>query len=88
MFETLGLIGSFCFAINSWPQAWLAYKSKTARGVSLLLLVLSTIGGSCSLFYVVATKQYAIIPNFLCGLMGVLVVLFYKIKDIRQGRAE
>lgn len=87
MLELIGLIGSFCFAVNSWPQAWMAYKSKTAQGISLYLLVLSCIGGSCSLFYVIATHQYAIIPNFLCGLMGVLVVLFYKIQDIRKGRA-
>lgn len=88
MLELLGLIGSFCFAVNSWPQAWLAYRSKTAQGISLSLLVLSTIGGSCSLLYVVVTKQYAIIPNFLCGLLGVLVVLFYKIRDIRKGAAQ
>ena len=88
MLELMGVLGSFCFAVNSWPQAWLAYKSKTAQGISLSLLVLSTIGGSCSFLYVVSTRQYAIIPNFLCGLLGVLVVLFYKIKDIRAKRAE
>ena len=85
MFETIGLIGSICFAINSWPQAWLSYRTKTAKGVSLLLLIFGTIGGFCSLFYVVATKQYVIVPNFFCGLLGLLVVFYYKIKDIRKG---
>jgi uncharacterized protein with PQ loop repeat len=82
MFELIGLMGSLFLAVNSWPQAWMAYKNKTAQGVSLYLLILATIGGVCSLFYVVATKQYAIIPNFLCGLMGVLVVFYYKLCDI------
>lgn len=82
MFELIGLIGSLCLAVNSWPQAMLAYKNKTAQGVSLYLLILATIGGVCSLFYVIATKQYTIIPNFLCGLMGILVVFYYKLHDI------
>lgn len=85
MFEAIGLIGSICFAINSWPQAWLSYRTKTAKGVSLMLLIFGTIGGTCSLFYVVATKQYAIVPNFFCGLLGLLVVFYYKLKDLRKG---
>ncbi len=82
MLEFVGLVGSICFAVNSWPQAWLAYKNKTAQGISLYLLIFATLGGICSLFYVIATKQYAIIPNFLCGLMGILVVFYYKLQDI------
>lgn len=82
MFEIIGLMGSLLLAVNSWPQAWMAYNNKTARGVSLYLLVLATIGGTSSLFYVIATKQYAIIPNFLCGLLGILVVFYYKLHDI------
>ncbi len=85
MFELIGLIGSLCFAVNSWPQAWMSYKNKSAQGVSLYLLIFATLGGVCSLFYVVATKQYAIIPNFLCGLMGILVVFYYKLRDIIKG---
>ena len=85
MFEIIGLIGSICFAVNSWPQAWLAYKNKTAKGVSIYLLIFATLGGVCSLIYVTATRQYAIIPNFLCGLMGILVVLYYKLRDIFKG---
>ena len=85
MFETIGLIGSICFAINSWPQAWLSYRTKTAKGVSAMLLIFGTIGGICSLTYVIATEQYAIIPNFFCGLLGLLVVSFYKIKDLCKG---
>ncbi len=82
MLEFVGLVGSICFAVNSWPQAWLAYKNKTAQGISLYLLIFATLGGICSLFYVIATKQYAIVPNFLCGLMGILVVFYYKLQDI------
>ncbi|MBE6453849.1 MAG: PQ-loop repeat-containing protein [Alphaproteobacteria bacterium] len=88
MFELIGLIGSICFAINSWPQAWLSYRTKTAKGVSLSLLVLGTIGGLCSLVYVIATHQYAIVPNFLCGLMGILVVFYYKLQDLRKGAGQ
>ncbi|MBE6444200.1 MAG: PQ-loop repeat-containing protein [Alphaproteobacteria bacterium] len=88
MFELIGLIGSLCFAVNSWPQAWMAYKNKTAQGVSLYLLIFATLGGACSLVYVVATKQYAIIPNFLCGLMGILVVFYYKLHDIFKGAKQ
>lgn len=71
--------------INSWPQAWLSYRTKTAEGTSLALWILLFIGGTGSLVYAIGTKQYSMIPNFIGGMFGGGIVMYYKICDIRKG---
>ena len=82
MLEFIGLLGSICLAVNYWPQASFAYKHKTAQGVSVYLLIFATLGGLCTLLYVTVTKQYVIIPGSLCGLIGISIVSYYKLRDI------
>lgn len=79
--EMLGLIGSICFAVATWPQAYHAIKNKTAKGVSGLYGSLLFVGGVCSTIYAAMTGQYVIVPNFLCGAIGIGIVMFYKIKE-------
>ena len=37
MQETIGLIGSLCFAFSSWPQAYYSWRTQSAKGVKCVL---------------------------------------------------
>jgi len=80
MIETIGWIGSICFALCGAPQAWLSYKQGHSVGVTWSLLILWLIGEICSIIYVVPKGHIPLIVNYLANLVFVAIVLYYKIK--------
>ena len=81
MQEFVGLIGSLCFAFSSWPQAYYSLKNQTAYGVKWSFLLLWLSGSVFSTIYAIAIGKYMLLPNYICGGIGTLVVLYVKIKE-------
>ena len=81
MQEIIGLIGSLCFAFSSWPQAYLSYKTQTAKGITWLFLLLWLSGSVFCTIYAIAFAKFVLLPNYIgCGL-GTLIVLWVKLKE-------
>lgn len=81
----IGFIGSLCFAFSSWPQAYLSYKTKTAKGVKWSFLLLWLCGSFFSTIYAVAVGKYVLLLNYICSGTGAFVILLIKIKEKKQG---
>lgn len=84
MQEFIGLFGSVCFAISSWPQAYLSYKTKTAKGVKWSFLYLWLMGSVFSSIYAIHFGKYVLLPNYMCGGLGTLIVIFVKTVETRR----
>lgn len=81
MQEIIGLIGSICFAISSWPQAYYSTKNRTAKGVKWSFLFLWLFGSIFCTIYAIGYQRYILLPNYICGGLGTLIVLIVKIKE-------
>ena len=81
MKEIVGLIGSICFAISAWPQAWLSYKTKSAKGVKWSFILLWLSGSVFSTFYAIYTGQFVLLPNYVSGGLGITIVLVIKMME-------
>ena len=77
----IGLIGSLCFAISSWPQAYLSLKTRTAKGVKWSFIILWLSGSVFSTIYAIAIHKYILLPNYLCGGLGTIIILYVKIRE-------
>lgn len=81
MQEIIGLIGSLCFAFSSWPQAYLSYKTNSAKGVKWSFLLLWLSGSFFSSVYALTFAKLVLLPNYICGGLGTIIVLWIKIKE-------
>jgi len=81
MQNLIGLIGSLCFAISSWPQAYLSLKTRTAKGVKWSFIILWLSGSVFSTIYAIAIHKYMLLPNYLCGGLGTIIILYVKIRE-------
>ena len=81
MQNLIGLIGSLCFAISSWPQAYLSLKTHTAKGVKWSFIILWLSGSVFSTIYAIAIHKYILLPNYLCGGLGTIIILYVKIRE-------
>lgn len=88
MQEFIGLIGSICFAVSAWPQAWLSYKTKSAKGVKWSFILLWLSGSVFSTFYALYTEQYVLLPNYVSGGLGITIVLVIKILEHHRNLAQ
>lgn len=81
MQEIIGLIGSICFALSSWPQAYLCVKTKSAKGIKWSFILLWLSGSFFSAVYAIAYAKYVLLPNYFCGGAGVIVMFYVKLKE-------
>ncbi len=81
MQQFIGLLGSLCFALSSWPQAYLSFKTKSAHGVNWSFILLWLSGAFFSTIYAVASAKYVLLPNYICGGLGALVIGYIKRKE-------
>lgn len=84
MQEFIGLIGSLCFAFSSWPQAWYSWRHQTAKGVKWSFIFLWLSGSFFSTIYAIYYQKYMLLPNYLCGGVGTLVILYVRIVEFRK----
>lgn len=80
--NTLGWIGSLCFAVCALPPAYLAWKlGRTPLDWGLLSLW--SMGEICTLLYVFfTTGDVILLTNYTANFMCLLVILRYKIFPI------
>ena len=81
MQDFFGLIGSLCFAFGSWPQAFLSWKTKSAKGINWSFILLWLSGSLFCSIYAIGVGKYVLLPNYICGGLGIAVVGFVKIKE-------
>ena len=87
MQEFIGLIGSLCFAFSSWPQAYYSWHTKSAKGVKWSFIFLWLMGSFFSSIYAIYYEKYMLLPNYIIGGLGVLIILYIRIKEhITKGR--
>lgn len=43
-YEIIGYMAGVCMAIAQFPQAWMVWKTKDTRGISLLMFTILTLG--------------------------------------------
>jgi uncharacterized protein with PQ loop repeat len=86
--ELVGLIGSVCFAFGPWPQAFLSWKKQRAKGVTWSFILLWLSGSFFSSIYAIATEKYVLLPNYICGGLGISIVLYVKIKETLRKKGK
>ena len=84
--EIIGLLGSFCFALCSWPQAFYCLKRKTAAELQWSTVALFLIGSTCGTVFAVGTENLSLLPNYCSGGLGMVVVLCVKLWEKNNGR--
>lgn len=78
VFEIIGLIGAFAFAISALPQAWKSYDEGHSRGVSAGLLWLWLIGEVFTLIYTLPLWKIPLLLNYGGNLVLLLIIMYYK----------
>ena len=86
MQEFIGLLGSLCFAFSSWPQAYYSWRKQSAKGVKWSFIFLWLSGSFFSSIYALYYQKYMLLPNYICGGLGVSVVLYIRIKEYKRRR--
>lgn len=84
MQEFIGLIGSLCFALSSWPQAYYSWRTQSAKGVKWSFIFLWLSGSFFSSIYAIYYEKYMLLPNYICGGLGILIILYIRIKEYRH----
>jgi uncharacterized protein with PQ loop repeat len=83
MIEAIGWIGSICFALCGLPQAIQTIKTKSARDISVLFLLLWLIGELLMIIYtIVKIKNMPLLLNYVCNFVCLCPILYYKTKEI------
>ena len=81
MQNLFGVIGSLFFAFGAWPQAFLSWKTKSAKGVNWSFILLWLSGSFFSSIYAIGTGKYVLLPNYILGGFGMAIVCFVKFQD-------
>lgn len=76
-FEVLGWLGSVCYSVYSFPQAYDAFKKGRTEGLSFWMILLLFSGSLCSLIYVLPDYHSPLFYNFFIGLCSHSVLLKY-----------
>lgn len=80
MLEVLGYIAGSLTTLAFVPQVIQIYKSKSAKGVSLAMFLLFTVGVIMWLTYGLMTKSLPVVAANSVTLLLSLVILFFKYK--------
>lgn len=80
--EIIGIIAGILTTAGYIPQVIKVVKEKSAKGLSFTFLISMTIGVSLWLLYGVLKQSLAIILANGISLLFLLVILFYKTKEI------
>lgn len=80
MIDTIGWIGSICFALCGVPQAWQCFRAKNADGLSSLFLALWLVGEICYIVSVWARFGWVdwMMFNYVANIFCIIVILYYK----------
>lgn len=62
-------------SLGYYPQAWKMFKSKSAKGISVITFLIFGVGNIVWLWYGIALKDFVIILSFVIGVAGAWLVL-------------
>lgn len=79
MLEAIGWIGALCFAICAIPQAWQSYQNGTSDGINLGFLALWFTGEVLTLIYVLPSKSWPLVFNYVGNILALLVIIKFKL---------
>ncbi len=82
MHEIIGLIGSFSFAVCSWPLAYDCYKHNSAAGIKWSFIIIWFIAALFSSIYAIAIRKYILLPNYISGGLGICLIFYIKAKEV------
>jgi uncharacterized protein with PQ loop repeat len=80
LIETCGIIGSFMFGVCIFPQMYVTWKNKSAKGMNLYFLIAWLIGDILSMIYAVGIGAWPLLFNYGPSLIGVLYITYYYFK--------
>lgn len=84
--EIIGWIGSVFLALCALPQAFHSYKTKSAEGVTWGLLALWFLGEIFTLIYVIPKAHIPLLFNYICNIVLLSIIIYYKIQDYKNKR--
>lgn len=77
-----GWIGAALLAICGLPQAYISYKTKSAKGISWIFLLLWGSGEVLTFLYVLPRQDVLpLVWNYGLNIVFISVILFFKIKE-------
>ena len=78
--EYIGFFAAFCTTVAFLPQALKVYKTKSTKDISLLMIIIFTVGVFSWLVYGINISNMPIIIANSITLILSIFILFYKIK--------
>lgn len=85
MINLIGTIGATLLALCGLPQAIQCIRTKTATGISWAFLLAWFIGEIGVLIYTLDKQLWMLSINYLMNMVIVLIMLYYKTKDLQNG---
>jgi uncharacterized protein with PQ loop repeat len=78
--ESIGYIGSILLALCGLPQAVLSIKQGNSNGISLLFLLMWTLGELFTIVYIIPKADIPLLINYSSNLVFLSVIWKYKLK--------
>jgi uncharacterized protein with PQ loop repeat len=75
----IGYIGGILLAICGAPQAYLSYKQGHSDGISILFLLMWSLGEIFTLIYIIPKIDIPLLLNYTSNLVFLLIIWRYKI---------
>lgn len=79
--DNIGWIGSLLLAFCGLPQAWEAYRTKSAKGLTWGFCGMWLIGELCTFAYVLPKADLPLLVNYSANIFFLLVIVFYKVRE-------
>ena len=82
MLTAIGILANILLGACGVPQAWKAYKTKSAGDISLGFLLMWGMGDICGFIYAyyALNANLILLSNYSVNLVIVLIILRYKVK--------
>lgn len=77
--STIGYIGSILLALCGLPQAFMSIRQGHSRGISVLFLIMWTLGEILTLVYIIPKSDAPLLINYLSNLIFLAIIWKYKI---------
>ncbi len=84
MHEITGLLGSLLFAVCSWPLAYDSWRRQSAAEIKWSFVIVWFLAAVFSAVYAICTRKYVLLPNYISGGAGILVVICVKMREKKR----
>jgi len=89
LYKVFGWLGNMIIIIKIIPQIIKIIKTKSAKDISLIFIILGIVGGACSISYGFMLNEYPIIIRSIIVTIQVIITLILKLYyDKRQAELQ